>query len=150
MGLSYSPLAALFAVTKTTIMMKQKLNATGVAQVQANLLALDDQALKLQTQAMRQNFNGWMDGHFELSNSQKQQLQEMPGMFRDELSHSIADALERRQVVAFAKEGEKEDEPDPDQNSKDIIIFSSGTTRWRVGEDDVHDDERLSIVIRYS
>ncbi|PRD48038.1 hypothetical protein [Sphingobacterium haloxyli] len=128
--------------------MKKKLDTVGVAEVQAELLALSDQELQQETTALQQNFTEWMEEHFELTPSQLQQLHELPTDFRDKLTDAVAGTLNGRGLIAFTKK-EKSQPQQRGENPKDIIIGGQQSVVWRVGDAESTEHGSLSIEISY-
>ncbi len=99
--------------------MKQQFNNQGVAKVQFRILALPENLLAVELNAIRENFLSWMAANFALTTSQKFQLMTMPDDLQETLSQAIANSYELGQAVQFFKEtASKDDQPD----LKDIVI----------------------------
>lgn len=128
--------------------MKKNLDTVGVAEVQAELLALSDQELQQETTTMKRDFTEWMDKHFELTPSQLQQLQELPAHFREKLTDAVARTLNGRGLIAFTKK-EKSQAQQQGENPKDIIIGGQQSIVWRVGDAESTEHGSLSIEISY-
>jgi len=128
--------------------MKHLFDNEGVAQVEADLLALPTNERATQLQWMKDDFEGWMQSRFDLTSSQVLQLQDMPLSFKQELSHSVAACWASETLIGFHKE-EKPEEEEDDRKGKEIIIFPKKTTAWNVENNTLDEYPGLDIWIRY-
>lgn len=104
--------------------MKQTFNNVGIAQVQAQLLALPQSDREAELQSLRHDFAAWMSAHFELTASEQDQLAELPAAFRQDIADGLADVLENGGTVSFFKT------PREERDGKDILLRSSRVQRY--------------------
>ncbi|MBL1409087.1 hypothetical protein [Sphingobacterium faecale] len=124
--------------------MRQPLNASGSAFVQANELAQSPADLAGSMLLLQTDFDQWMDERFELSSSQRTQIADMDPTFKATLAELIARELLAGRTIAFAKTGNTEKLRD-----KDVYIFSSTQQSYSFDSDSMRKDEGLQILITY-
>lgn len=124
--------------------MKQLLNASGSAFVQANELAQSPADLSGSMLLLETDFDQWMDERFELSASQHTQIADMDPTFKATLAEAIARELLAGRTIAFAKASKTEKLRD-----KDVYIFSSTQQSYSFDSASMRRDEGLQILITY-
>ena len=82
-------------------MSKQLFNAAGTTAKISELYALSDADLRLQTEAIRVNFESWMHWHFTLNAQQSAFLASMEYPRVQELSEDLADCIQFRLFLSF-------------------------------------------------
>lgn len=126
--------------------MKQALNASGSAFVQANELAQSPAELAGSMLLLETNFDQWMDERFDLSVSQRGQIAHMEPSFKAKLAEAIARELSAGRSIAFSKfnsEGKEE------LRDKDVFIFSSKRQSYSFGSAETSEEEGLQILVGY-
>lgn len=125
--------------------MKQPLNASGTALVQAAELMKTVAELAGSMMLLKSDFDRWMDERFVLSASQKEQIANLPTSFKSYMTDAIATELLAGRTVAFAKE----ESTDPEQEDKDILLSGSKINSYNFGSGRHEEGAGLQIVIRY-
>ncbi|MFD2556021.1 hypothetical protein [Sphingobacterium tabacisoli] len=128
--------------------MKQPLNASGSAFVQAHELAQSPADLAGSMLLLETNFDQWMDERFELSASQRAQIANMKPFFKATLADAIAGELSAGRTIAFSKTNNEKRAPE-ELRDKDVIIFGSTRQSYSLGAAEIHEDQGLQILITY-
>lgn len=91
-------------------MEKQPFTQAGFAALQQQLYQLDDNSLQLQADQIQENFSGWMDDHFELTEKQLRFLSEINPKAANFLESQTAFAVANRLDIVLSKNQEEDDE----------------------------------------
>jgi len=124
---------------------KQIFNQAGVDAKQAEFFALTTLEQVIVINKIRSDFDGWMDDWFNLSYSQRQSIQSMDSVFKQQLATAIANNYANGHPINFTK-GEKGDGI-PDW--KETIVL--GLEDWQQPDNPntQEDSTPLRIKIRY-
>src|SRR5690606_609943 len=127
--------------------MKYSFNNVGVAQVQAQILALPAGERAAELHKMRTDFIAWMDSHFELSSSEQEDLTSLPESFREEIGHQSANVLEQGGTFSFFKRDHPSTAQSREPRGKDILLQSVQRQRYSFDEGTLTNVSDLSIDI---
>ncbi len=125
--------------------MKQPFNNIGVAQVQAQIIALPPGERAVELQQMRSDFIAWMDAHFELSSSEQEQLSSLPLVFREEIAHQVANVFEEGGTFSFFKQDHATGRGEP--RDKDILLQPVRRLQYSFEEEELKSTTDLTIRI---
>lgn len=127
---------------------KPSLDSRGAAIVQGRFYTLTPEERAATLALLREDFSGWLLNSFDLTPSQKVQLEEMPAELKKHIGDQIAECWEHAGLVTFQKEEDEEEEDD--RQNKDFIIFPSAVQRYSFRSKEHTAAYSLSIWIRYS
>lgn len=131
--------------------MKQVLNASGSAFVQATELAKSPAELAGSMLLLETNFDQWMDERFVLSSSQQAQIANMNDSFKAILAESIAQELSAGRSIGFSKDLTKSTTLKGDElRDKDVIIFRTQQQSYNFDSGEINEGQGLQILIQYS
>ncbi|WP_206366968.1 hypothetical protein [Sphingobacterium sp. SGG-5] len=129
--------------------MKKPFNTIGVAQVQAQILALPASEKAAELQALRTDFVAWMHTHFDLSPSEQADLSSLPATFCDSMAQQVADVLEEGGLFSFFKEEQDDTAQRGEPRGKDILLQPVRRAQYSFDDGTLTDVRDLSIAITY-
>ena len=102
-------------------MAKKQFTSVGVQALQQELYALSDDALQVEANAARSEFQDWLIDHFELTNSQKAYVDNLDPDFIAHASGLVSHYIGHRLPMSLNAEAPPEDD---DEGRGKLILFN--------------------------
>lgn len=139
-------------------MKKIQFSNAGVAQVQARILSLPLPDRMEEAERIAASFTEWMESTFTLTEKQRDQLQELPAGFRQQIAIAVSQAWKAGEWVFFNKEdkgaetksGGDDDDDDRHPSPKEILFSTETRQRYHIHQSPpVALKSRVDIQIHY-
>lgn len=141
------------------IMRQVQFSNAGVAQVQARILSLPLPDRMEEAERIAASFTEWMESTFTLTEKHRDQLQELPAGFRQQIAIAVSQAWKAGEWVFFNKEdkgaetksGGDDDDDDRHPSPKEILFSTETRQRYHLHQSPpVALKSRVDIQILYT
>jgi hypothetical protein len=124
----------IISFQNNNIMEKHPLTNLGIAQLIAELYALNDNALQVEVDSLLLDFDSWILNHIELNIHQQQYLTQLPLAVKNSMQIQVANSMSLRSPIIFTKavpmSNPSEPEPPKEGRGKLIGVKRTSTNNY--------------------